>query len=361
MRRYFVGFSLLPLLLILLSGCHAIGDKSASLSVIYGATAVLSLLLLVGYCSVVPKKDPWFLLLFSSVLVVNAGYFALAISQSLEEALLANRISYLGSVFLPMSMLMIILNVARIQYKKWQTWLLLGISVLVFFVAASPGYLTIYYKEVSFEIVNGLSVLHKVYGPWHSLYLYYLLGYFAAMTGVIIYATAKKKIETTAYTIILLIAVLVNLGVWFIEQVVHINFEILSVSYIITELFLLGVHLVMEENARLKNLISQREPAAVTGEPTAAPEPGDGAASLPNDRTELFLVGLAELTPTERTIYEAYIVGTSTKDIMQTLCIKENTLKYHNKNLYGKLGVSSRKQLMEVYKQIKTTQRHVNI
>jgi len=26
--------------------------------------------------------------------------------------------------------------------------------------------------------------------------------------------------------------------------------------------------------------------------------------------------------------------------------IKENTLKYHNKNIYSKLGISSRKQLL---------------
>ena len=47
MRRSFAGFSLLPLLLLSLSGCNAIGDKAASLSVIYGATAFLSLLLLI--------------------------------------------------------------------------------------------------------------------------------------------------------------------------------------------------------------------------------------------------------------------------------------------------------------------------
>ena len=35
---------------------------------------------------------------------------------------------------------------------------------------------------------------------------------------------------------------------------------------------------------------------------------------------------------------------------MQELSITENTLKFHNKNLYGKLGVSSRKQLLAVYK-----------
>ena len=34
---------------------------------------------------------------------------------------------------------------------------------------------------------------------------------------------------------------------------------------------------------------------------------------------------------------------------------KENTLKFHNKNIYGKLSVSSRKQLFEIYKYIKQT------
>ena len=28
--------------------------------------------------------------------------------------------------------------------------------------------------------------------------------------------------------------------------------------------------------------------------------------------------------------------------------IKENTLKYHNRNIYSKLGVSSRKQLLQI-------------
>jgi DNA-binding CsgD family transcriptional regulator len=41
---------------------------------------------------------------------------------------------------------------------------------------------------------------------------------------------------------------------------------------------------------------------------------------------------------------------------MAILNIKENTLKFHNKNIYGKLGVSSRKQLLEIHKQIKLEQ-----
>lgn len=40
------------------------------------------------------------MLVHGSVLVVNAGYFLLAVSGSLQQALMANRIAYLGSVFL---------------------------------------------------------------------------------------------------------------------------------------------------------------------------------------------------------------------------------------------------------------------
>ena len=57
---------------------------------------------------------------------------------------------------------------------------------------------------------------------------------------------------------------------------------------------------------------------------------------------------LPKLTPTERTIYDLYLDGKSTKDVLSKLSITENTLKFHNKNIYGKLGISSRKQLIEI-------------
>lgn len=47
-------------------------------------------------------------------------------------------------------------------------------------------------------------------------------------------------------------------------------------------------------------------------------------------------------------IYQLYLDGKGTKEIMQEMNIKENTLKFHNKNIYSKLGVSSRKQLIQI-------------
>lgn len=341
MKKKLLLLSTVGLLLLTQTGCSPIGQKSASLTIIYAAAAVLSLLLLIGYCCLVPKRDPWFLLLFASIFVVNLGYFTLAISRTLEEALLANRISYLGSVFLPMSMLMIILGATKSKYPKWLAAALMGLGIVIFLIAASPGYLDIYYKQATLVIVNGTSTLEKVYGPLHSIYLVYLLGYFGSMIAVIIHAMRKKRLASVAHAVILLIAVFVNICVWLIGQLVDIEFEFLSISYLITELFLLGLHVFLMEAERLQQTLNSQAPPP----PSPSPTPRKSA----DEQSQRFLMGLSELTQTERAVYDAYICGMSTKEIMSLLNIKENTLKFHNKNLYSKLGVNSRKQLLEIY------------
>lgn len=348
MKRMPAFAPLLMAVMFILSGCHSIGDKSSNISMIYGITTILSLLLLIGCCYLIKHKDHWFLLLFASVLVVNIGYFALSISQNLEEALLANRIAYLGSVLLPLAMMMSILDLTELRYKKSISAVLLVIALFMFCVAASPGYLTIYYENVSFEIINGVSVLHKVYGSWHILYLFYLLGYFISMVSVIGYAAYTKQIASTFRAVILVLAVLCNIGIWLIEQMVDINFEMLSVSYILSEMFLLFLHLLIQENEKLKEIVNKQQAAA-----PAENIPDTGSAHQDNVKLETLLNGIAELTNTERIIFDYYIEGKSTQEILEELNIKENTLKFHNKNIYYKLGVNSRKELKSLYKQYK--------
>ncbi len=59
-----------------------------------------------------------------------------------------------------------------------------------------------------------------------------------------------------------------------------------------------------------------------------------------------FVENLGMLTPTECRVYELYLSGKTAKQIAEILHITENTLKFHNKNIYSKLGISSRKQLL---------------
>lgn len=360
MTKYFASSLFLLVLLLHLTGCSTLGSQNGSLAAIYFAASILAFILLMGCIFSVRQKRAWFITLFSSVFVVNVGYTFLAYSTSLEMALWANRVSYLGSVFLPLSMLMILLNITNTSYKKRLPNILLLIAILIFFITATPGILPIYYKEVSFAVVHGASTLVKVYGPLHPLYLFYLLGYFTAMVAIIIRFHKKKTFDITAHAIIIAIAVFVNICVWFIEQLVHIEFEFLSISYLISELFLLGVHLIMNENYRLKELLHQIESVQdYSIAKKAIPEVLLETAIAP-DRIEFFMRGLPTLTPTEKAIYEAHLARVTSKEIMAQMNIKESTLKFHNRNIYGKLGVSTRKELLEFHKYIKSAKEKLS-
>lgn len=344
MKKISATLLIITPLLISLSGCAEIGSKSASVAVVYGIMMFLALFMLIGYLCVVQKKETWLTVLFICIAVVNAGYFSLATSSTLEEALLANRISYLGSVFLPVSMLMIMLELVKIRYKTWLPAVFLSVGAVVFIIAASPGYSDIYYKEVELITVNGVSALDKVYGPLHIIYLFYLVSYFSAMIGVAVYAVVKKKINSTGQMAVFISAFSVNIGVWLIEQIVKFDFELLSVSYIISELFLLGLHLVIREK---ESFVAEQMEHIGSGD-----EPAKKFSKEQREICEIFSEGFRELTPAERHIYGLYIEGKTTAEIREELNITENTLKYHNKNIYSKLGVSSKKQLLEVAKMI---------
>lgn len=316
------------------------------MSAIYIIAAVCSLLMLVAYCIFIKKKFAWFWVLFSSICVVDVGYFALSISKTLEEALLANRIAYLGSVFLPISMLLIILNAIGLKFPKWLWIPLVCIGIFVFLVTASPGYSEIYYKDTTTLItVDGVSVLDKEYGPWHKLYMFYLIGYFVAMIASAVHATVKKRIKSGVQSVMLLGTVFVNICVWAIEQFVEIEFEFLAVSYIITELFLIGLYGMLQENEKRIEQMRQELIAKNTNETESLTQPQISVEAI-----QAFNLGLSELTYTEKLIYDLYINGKTTKEVLAEMNIKENTLKYHNKNIYGKLGVASRKELLKIAK-----------
>ena len=322
-------------LLFLLCGCHSIGSKSLNMVSAYSVTFIISLITLVIALISKVRKNKWLLLVFISVTIINLGYLLIAISPSLSFALNANRIAYFGSVFLPLSMLMILFHCLNIKVEPFITYILIIIAIIIFMIAASPGYLDIYYKDVSIVLINGAVTLQKEYGPLHCIYLVYLLVYFSSMIYTIIYSMIKNKTSVFIEVFILGCAVFVNIGVWLLEQLIYLEFEILSLSYIMSELFLLGVFLLQEQSKQTESNIEQ-------------------VSINPLDETgQSFIENLKTLTPTEMKVLQLYVEGYSSKEIIDLLSISINTLKFHNKNIYSKLNVSSRKQLLQWYEQYK--------
>ena len=341
----------------LAAGTSAGAAKSFNMSVAYGVTTLFSLGLAGGYCLLMKKKDPWLLFLHASVVIVNLGYFALSISKTLGEALLANRISYFGSVFLPLCMLMAIMDVCRVRQFKPLPGLLVCCSVAVFVLAASPGYLTCYYKEVSLVFINGMAKLEKVYGPLHGVYLVYLMGYFGMMVGVILTSIRCKRVSSHKHAAILLTVVFLNIAIWFVEQLVYHEFEFLAVSYIVSEMLLLMLYGMMQDYGILASdaiAPAQRvelpvtTPAEAPAQEEAVADSEEAQAELSEDRISKIVQTWAAdyvLTGRECDVLCAILQNKRRTEIAAEMCVTEHTVKKHTGNIFSKLEVSSRSEL----------------
>lgn len=319
---------------------------SISLTLVYGIVALISVFLAAGYRFLAKSRETWLMMLFIAVCIVNSGYFMLSASLSLEGALWANRISYLGSVFLPLCMLMSIAGVCRIKLSKATVTAAVVVGCLVFLLAASGGWLDIYYKEVSLVIENGTARLEKVYGSLHVLYLVYLVSYFVIMVGITVYATVRKKLGSYKYAAMLATVVLLNLIIWFLEQIIDTDFEFLSVSYIVSELLLLFIYAMLKDHNELhRNL----EIATAEAEKRAESQKKK-KTEYSAEETERVLNSLElqeQLTPREEEILKLSLLGYKRKEIADRLCVSENTVKTHLSHIFGKMGVSSKKELTE--------------
>jgi DNA-binding CsgD family transcriptional regulator len=316
------------------------------MTISYAVMAAVAVLLLVLYATLVQNKENWLFLLYGCVAAVNLGYLLLSASSTLEFALLANKLSYLGSVFLPLCMLMTILKLCGFRPGKRLITALVCISGLMFAMICTTGHLPWYYREVSLVFVDGSAKLEKIYGVLHPTYLIYLLGFFLAMIVTIIYSWKTGRTVAWKHAALMAAIVLSNMAVWFLEKFIPGDFEFLSVSYLFSEVVLLGLYWMMQDYVRLDQV------PASTAEPEPKPAAEEPVAEeLPVERV-LRLSNLQEsLTPREREILELMVRGKKRKEIAEDLCLSENTIKTHTRTLYSKLGIGSREELYALLEQ----------
>ena len=319
--------------------------KNGNISAVYGFVAMLSVLLWIGYLLFDKKKARLFSALFGCVAIANSGYFLLSVCSSLAAAELANGISYFGTAFSMLVMLRIICDVCGVRVPKWAGVTLAVISTAAFALAASGDWMGLYYRAVSLETVNGTTRLVKEYGPLHCLYALYLGLYMAIMVGIIARAAHNKRLASPQYTLFLFTAVLLNLGVWLVEQLVAVDFEFLSVSYIATEVLLLLIYGMLCDYGIVRPDTGLLSVQLLTQLNTRQVQPGALPPGM-EDLFQRFAEKAKTLSSAERRILNYYIDGYETADIPDLAFISIHTVKKHNRSIYQKLEVASRDELM---------------
>lgn len=159
------------------------------------------------------------------------GYYFLAISRTLEEALFAQIIAYVGGVFLPIFYFFIVLEICHLEIKKVIKVCLVLCQCCVYGFVCTIGRSELFYKRVEMYRTNGIVVLEKSYGPFHvlaigTMYLYLLCSFVA-----VIYVLIKKKSVDRKNAIILLLLMIIAVGVYVAQKIFHIEYEFIPVAF----------------------------------------------------------------------------------------------------------------------------------
>ena len=314
------------------------------MSTVYGLAMAVSLLMIGVYYYVDRKHDKYLLLLFVSVAVSDFGYFLLSLSKTLDAALWSNRIAYLGNVFLPFSLLMMIMTLSRFTYPKRLPKALVAVNTVMLLIAASGGWFPIYYKNVSLDFVNGLPVLIKEYGPLHAVYKVFLFAYFSAMVAVIAYTAVKKTVVSSKHTVFLAFVIIGNIAIWLVENMIHSSFEFLSISYILTEGMILFLYSILQDYG-LKD--TPQNVDAITEQHIETVEIIKAFSDEQIDSIMKNWSAVDTLSQREKEVLRFLLENKKRKVIAETLFVTESTIKKHTAAIYRKLETANRTELFE--------------
>lgn len=208
---------------------------------------------------------------------------------------------------------------------------------MALFLALTGGSeIKLYYQDVYLTFVDNLTIFNKEYGPLHNLYTIYVILVFLLMFIKIIISIIKKKVKVSISPIVLVLLGTENMFVWIVQKFINIKFELLTVSYVITEMLFI---LLFKNDFEYKKIIEENKKKEI----------------LSVDKIIQQWADQYSLTEREFDILKLLIDNIPRADIAKSLFISEHTVKKHTANLYEKLRVTSRNDLLyklneEIYK-----------
>ena len=204
----------------------------------------LSVLLTLIYIFIWHKHfDVHISLIFAIIPIANLGYAMLAHSRSLEAALAATKITYIGGCFLTLFITQSILSLCHIELKRWMNAVLAVMCIVSFSVVLTIGNSPIFYKTVSFEIDKGIGTLVKTYGFAHTLTYAIITIYVIISTAAMIYSLFRKKDVPTTTIVLLMFPMSFSFVSYFVGKALPGGIDAMPFSYVFAQvMYLIIVH-----------------------------------------------------------------------------------------------------------------------
>ena len=198
----------------------------------YDVTLAVAVGLLIGYLCIWHKHfDMHITLIFVLVPIANLGYTLVAHAQSLDMALTAYKVSYLGSCYLMLLLMLAVFSLCDIKIPRWIRIALVCVSTVMYFSILTIGYSGIYYESASLEVVDGAATLVKQYGPMHTAFIVLEIGYFCATFAAVVYSYFKKNQVSRKNLYLLFLTEVVAMICFFGGRQAVSGIELLAVAY----------------------------------------------------------------------------------------------------------------------------------
>ena len=191
-----------------------------------------------------------FAMFFFLVPIDILGYIKIATATNIETAILANELVYLGGCFLQLFVLLIICGLCHIHLNNKVRFLLFFGSSAMYLSTLTIGHSGIFYKSVSLEQRDGVSVLVKEYGPMHTLFYIMICLYLLGCIIALVYGYLKKpeaSIKNIYYlTLLMFFSVLTFFG----GRAITKSIEFSAAAYIFAEI----IFILIFSKIRLYNI-----------------------------------------------------------------------------------------------------------
>ncbi len=211
------------------------------MKVYYATLFILSLILVAIYAVIWRKRFSVFLTLnFAFIPVTILGYCIIASAQTIPQAVIGIKISYLG-IFAHVFIMYAIFNLCNLDIKKSIRLTLLAISTFFFLSSLSIGKYPVFYKNLTAEFINGNLILHKEYGLLHTLYYIQIFIYMAITICATLYAFRKKYDVSRKNLRYMLACEVIPVLTFFTGRLLHLRVDLMPLSYILSEIVLLMI------------------------------------------------------------------------------------------------------------------------
>jgi len=175
-------------------------------------------------------------MIFAFIPITCLGHLMFSMSESLGEAVAAQRIIYLGSSFLQLFFLLSVFNICKTDLRNGVRVLLYLICAGAFMCAFTIGKNDLFYRDISFEIVDGTAVLSRQYGPLHTLFYAVVLVFFAIGFYVILYSRFRKRQVPRRIIGLLVLPYMIVLVSYFVLKKIIYGIDLMPLGYLMAQI-----------------------------------------------------------------------------------------------------------------------------